>query len=44
MNNKGQGIVEYAIIMALVVVVMLVLLTLFGNNLADFFRDIINQI
>lgn len=44
MNNKGQGIVEYAIIMALVVVVMLVLLTLFGNNLANFFRDFINML
>ena len=39
-NEKGQGLVEYALILVLVAIVVIAALTLLGPLLADIFSDI----
>ena len=41
---KGQGLVEYAIILILVVVVVLVLLAFFGTSVGDMFSNVVSTI
>lgn len=41
---KGQGLVEYAIILILVVVVVLVLLAFFGTGVGDMFSNVVSTI
>lgn len=35
--QKGQGLVEYALILVLIVIVVMVILQLFGFSLIDFY-------
>jgi len=42
--EKGVALVEYVFIMALVVMLIIGVLALFGNELADFYQNIIDQI
>ena len=39
-NEKGQGLVEYALILVLVAIVVIAALTLLGPLVADIFSDI----
>lgn len=41
-NEEGQGIVEYALIIALVVLVIILSLTLFGQSIANLYQNIVN--
>jgi pilus assembly protein Flp/PilA len=41
---SGQGLVEYALILVLVAVVIVVSLSLFGNDLAEVYSNIIESI
>jgi Flp pilus assembly pilin Flp len=41
---RGQSLAEYALIVALIVIVALVALTLFGTQINDFLSVIANQI
>jgi Flp pilus assembly pilin Flp len=41
--NKGQALVEYAFILALVIIVVIVSITLFGQELVDFYQNILDQ-
>lgn len=43
-REKGQGLVEYALIFALVVLVVVVLLWLFGDQLGQIYSSIIETI
>lgn len=38
---KGQGLVEYALILILVVVVVLVALTIYGSNVGTLFSNVV---
>ena len=38
---NGQGLVEYSLIMALVVIVVIVILSLMGPSIGEVFSDII---
>lgn len=42
--EKGQGLVEYALILVLVAVVVIVILALFGQALGKTFSDIVKTI
>lgn len=42
--EKGQGLVEYALILVLVVLVVLVVLTLLGPAIGKAFSDIVRTI
>jgi pilus assembly protein Flp/PilA len=42
--NKGQGLVEYALILVLVVVIAIVILALMGNNLSNFYKNVVDGI
>jgi Flp pilus assembly pilin Flp len=42
--SRGQSLAEYALIVALIVIVALVALTLFGTQINDFLSVIANQI
>lgn len=42
--EKGVALVEYVFIMALVVMLVIGVLTLFGTELRDFYQNIIDQI
>lgn len=42
--NKSQGLVEYAIIIILVALAVIILLALFGQNLGGVYSNIINSI
>lgn len=42
--EKGQGLVEYALIMVLVVVVVIVVLTLFGPGIGRIFSNVVATI
>lgn len=42
--QKGQGLVEYAIILILIVVLVLVLLAFFGTSVGDMFSNVISTI
>jgi len=43
-SEKGQGLVEYAIILILVVVVVLVLLAVFGTGVGNMFSNVVSTI
>jgi len=43
-KQKGQGMVEYGLIIALVAVVVIVALTLLGGNIRNIFNQIANQL
>ncbi len=43
-DNKGQGLVEYALILVLVAVVVIVILALLGPAIANVFSSIMNAI
>lgn len=43
-NEKGQGMVEYALIIGLVSIVAIAVLVFLGPAIADIFQDIINTI
>ena len=43
-KEKGQGLVEYALILVLVAVVVIVILSLLGPAIGGVFSDIVNQI
>ncbi len=40
MNEEGQGMVEYGLIIALVAVVVIAAITLLGNGVRDTFNEI----
>ena len=44
MNNRGQSLAEYALIVALIVIVALVALTLFGTQINDILSIIADKI
>ena len=43
-DNKGQGLVEYALILVLVAVVVIVILALLGPAIANVFSSIMQSI
>jgi pilus assembly protein Flp/PilA len=43
-QEKGQGLVEYALILVLVVLVVIVVLALLGPAIGNVFSNIISQI
>ena len=43
-NNKGQGLVEYALILVLVAVVVIVILALLGPAIGKVFSTIVSSI
>lgn len=43
-NRKGQGMVEYGLIVALIAVVVIVALTLMGTNLKDLFNQVAGKV
>jgi pilus assembly protein Flp/PilA len=43
-STRGQGLVEYALILVLVVLVVIVILSLFGPAVGNMFSNIIAQL
>jgi pilus assembly protein Flp/PilA len=43
-DNRGQGLVEYALILVLVAVVVIVVLAILGPTIGNIFSNLINQI
>jgi pilus assembly protein Flp/PilA len=43
-DNRGQGLVEYALILVLVAVVVIVVLALLGPALGNIFSNVVSQI
>jgi pilus assembly protein Flp/PilA len=43
-DNKGQGLVEYALILVLVAVVVIVVLAILGPTIGNIFSNLINAI
>ena len=43
-KEKGQGLVEYALILVLVAIVVIAVLSLLGPAIADIFGEIVNAI
>jgi pilus assembly protein Flp/PilA len=43
-DNKGQGLVEYALILVLVAIVVIVILALLGPAIGGVFSDVVNNI
>ena len=43
-KEKGQGLVEYALILVLVAVVVIVILSLLGPAIGNIFSNIVNNI
>ncbi len=43
-DNKGQGLVEYALILVLVAVVVIVVLTILGPSIGNVFSNIIRSV
>jgi pilus assembly protein Flp/PilA len=39
--DKGQGLVEYALIIALVAIVIVVILSLFGQQIANLYENVV---
>lgn len=39
-REKGQGLMEYALILALVAIVIIVVLAVFGGTLNEFFSEV----
>ena len=43
-SESGQGLVEYALILLLVALALIVLLTVFGSEVADVYGNIIENL
>lgn len=43
-TEYGQGLVEYALILLLVALALIIVLSIFGTELADVYSNIIDQI
>ena len=43
-TESGQGLVEYALILLLVALALIVLLTVFGSELSDIYSNVIDNI
>jgi pilus assembly protein Flp/PilA len=43
-KEKGQGLVEYALIIVLVAVVVIAILALLGPAIGDIFQNIVNNL
>ena len=43
-SEKGQGLIEYALMMALLVLVVILALSLTGTSLADVYCSVVRQI
>lgn len=43
-SEKGQGLVEYAIIFVLVVILVIVLLAVFGTGTGNMFSNVVSTI
>jgi pilus assembly protein Flp/PilA len=43
-RQRGQGLVEYALILALVVIVVVLVLTLMGRQIQNTFQDVANTL
>jgi pilus assembly protein Flp/PilA len=43
-SSKGQGLVEYALLIILVAIVVLILLALFGGGVGNMFSNIVSNI
>ena len=43
-NEKGQGLTEYALIIALVAIVAVAALTLLGGQISGIFGDVSNEL
>ena len=43
-DNRGQGLVEYAMILVLVAVVVIIIVALFGTAVGDMFSNIVNNV
>jgi Flp pilus assembly pilin Flp len=43
-DDSGQGLVEYALIMLLVALALILILSIFGSELADVYSNIIENI
>ncbi|MBI5958998.1 MAG: pilus assembly protein [Chloroflexi bacterium] len=43
-ENRGQGLVEYALILILVAMVVIVVLMLFGPSLSEIFANVIDRL
>lgn len=43
-DSRGQGMVEYALVLVLVAVVVLVILALFGPAIGNMFSNVVTQI
>jgi len=43
-KDTGQGLVEYALILLLVALALILILTIFGSELADVYSNIIDNI
>ena len=41
-KEKGQGLVEYALILVLIAIVVIAVLTLLGGQVRDVFNQIVN--
>jgi len=42
--EKGVALVEYVFVMSLVIIIVIAVITLFGNELASYYQNIIDQI
>jgi len=43
-TESGQGLVEYALILLLVALALIVLLTVFGSELSDIYSNVIDNL
>lgn len=43
-KESGQGLVEYSLILLLVAMVLIIILSIYGTELADVYSNIIDQI
>lgn len=43
-NEKGQGLVEYALIMLLVAIIVIVVLALLGPPIGNMYSDVVRNI
>ena len=43
-REKGQGLVEYALILVLVAVVVIAILTILGPAIGNVFSNVVNQV
>ena len=43
-RQRGQGLVEYALILVLVAIVVIVVLSLMGRQIQNVFQDVVNTL